>query len=503
MNQVKKYIRKTDYRYLAFLTIGCLLFFVSDLKNSELSREQFLLQMITEHYYITYFMIPLFLVMLFKQLEKEQIIIIIRYSTFWRYFKQKIVEQVVMVGIFLLNQVIVMIGIAAFLPSKNAFLSLELQKNMRYEVITEYGKYFGKPLTAFFVSSVYMGIGLLLVAVVITWIGHYFETKTASQIIISIYLLIVVGLKVPYVSNIPFLCMDNFIVFHRNFYYQGKLAVNVISLLLICIWIYRSIKYSWDRIPAFTGRKRRGIDQYYRRILFSKKRLLIMIGISVLLTTWLYIQLAGEPISISEYFHRLYSGIMSGNRNIILTIFSLVITLTPIYMVLQFIEKESSNQGITSIIRLGKTSIWYYALIWNVMRFLILYVLVISTIGMMIVTINNGYCISLPDIHEVIIISTFKYLDIILQFFLIFGIYCYTRSTTVSFCIGLGLNFISLISFKGILFNPMGLFNITRLEQLGQIGWIHVIIGMIGAYLLLVVSHVWILTKGHRRLLIQ
>lgn len=503
MHKVKRSIRRIELKYLAFLSIGCLLFFVSDIQNSQLSREQFLLQMLTEHYYITYFMIPLFLIMLLKQMEKEQIVVVIRYDSYWRYFKQRVLEQAVFVGIFMSVQLSVMVAMTLILPANNTFISKQLMTDMRYEVLNEYARHFDSPLLAIFIGCIYMGIGLLVIAVTIVWIEHFFETKAASKIVITMYLFIVIGLKFPFMSNLPFLCMDNYVVFHRNFYYQGKLVTNLISIMILGFLIYRSVKYAWHCKPSFQIKSKIGITQYYSKLLFSKRNVMSIIGIGILLSSWLSLQLTGETMIVSEYFQGLFAGIVPGNRNIILTIFSLVITFTPIYIIMQFLEREGSNQGIVSTIRLNKTCIWYHAIRKSVMKFLLLYVLLITSIGLIVMVIVGGEWKGFADIREIMAFSTVKYLDLVFQFFFLFALYCYFRHVTIAFCIGISFNLISLLPLRGILLNPVGLFDIGRIGQLYQNGWIYAVTAVIGTSVILILLHVWILKKGHQRLLIQ
>ena len=60
---------------ILFLIFGCVLFSLSARQSTSLSYMQFVLHMLSEHYYITYFMIPVFLLVISLVLHKNNSIL--------------------------------------------------------------------------------------------------------------------------------------------------------------------------------------------------------------------------------------------------------------------------------------------------------------------------------------------------------------------------------------------------------------------------------------------
>ena len=68
------------------LFLGCLVFSLSERVNSPLSFEQYLLSAVSDHYYLTYFMLPLVLLSVFPFIEDDSPLTISRFGSYHAYF---------------------------------------------------------------------------------------------------------------------------------------------------------------------------------------------------------------------------------------------------------------------------------------------------------------------------------------------------------------------------------------------------------------------------------
>lgn len=86
---LKKNLRAWGYGKVLALFAGCLIFGISGRLNGGISYEQHLLSAVSDHYYLTYFMLPLVLLSCFSFLADDGEPVILRFHSYHAYFLQK------------------------------------------------------------------------------------------------------------------------------------------------------------------------------------------------------------------------------------------------------------------------------------------------------------------------------------------------------------------------------------------------------------------------------
>lgn len=86
---MKKNLRLWGYGKAAALFIGCLLFSLGERVNGVSCYQQHILSAVSDHYYLTYFMLPMVLLSAFSFLDDDGEPVILRFESYHRYFLQK------------------------------------------------------------------------------------------------------------------------------------------------------------------------------------------------------------------------------------------------------------------------------------------------------------------------------------------------------------------------------------------------------------------------------
>lgn len=114
---IRIHLKQFFTKRLLFLIIGCLLFSIGERQTTSGSYELYVLNMLTEHYYLTYMMIPTYLLLFYQSLEHLPEFVLIRTEYFWKSFLARVVTIFInafsFVGIQIIIFLIVGIGLKA------------------------------------------------------------------------------------------------------------------------------------------------------------------------------------------------------------------------------------------------------------------------------------------------------------------------------------------------------------------------------------------------------
>lgn len=150
---MRKNFRLWGYGKALALFAGCLLFSIGGRLNEGIYYEQHILSAVSDHYYLTYFMLPILLLCSFSFLEDDEETVILRFQSYHSYFFKKWLGAGL--SAFLLAAVqsaaILLSGIG--LPMGNWW---ELSSGSTVtELFLVLQQYFSTPLQAFWVFSLY------------------------------------------------------------------------------------------------------------------------------------------------------------------------------------------------------------------------------------------------------------------------------------------------------------------------------------------------------------
>lgn len=457
---IRKNLHITGSGKFCFLALICLVFSLSNRMNAALTYEQYCLSVLTDHYYLIYFMIPLFLFLCLAFVEDDTEIVIIRFGGYTRYFFAKFVSILVITFLFMAIQLSVILLSGIGLPLGNSW-TLEVN-TLQAELFHVLAAYFTTPILAFYATAFHMFLGLCVIGLLSMWIVHFLSKTVATKLLMAIYLLTACSIKIPFLQQLPLTGFNHWVILHHNLTSKSRYILTVVTTIILISLISWTVKKYWRVRPSFHNQRMKGITPYYCRKLLSRKNLLIMIAVSVLMFLWKHMRSIDVQLT-SDYVIGMFAGHGIGDTYILGLLEMLVDIGLPLYLLANFIEDVAGNHSLFITIRLHrrytllsgilKSSlilIGIYGLILTLLPFIGLYTLGLPWSGETIALLLN--CIGL------------KLLDIWMQFLLMMVIYCLTRQITIGFITLIGLNLLCVIPSRIISYLPFGLSSISRLH---------------------------------------
>ena len=494
---IKLDLNKLISNKLLFLLFGLTIFSMDERITQTLSSQQFILYIFTEHYYLTYLMMPIFMLSIYSSLDDDMEYILIRSTSYWNYFKGKLAVYGIFSFMFVIAQFVVAFIMSIGLRSDNSF---NVPNNPSYELFEYYSQYFSSVTQAIFINCIYMIAGLFIVSIAFFTINNFFNKKVSTKIIIIAYILMIFGLKIDKVNNLPILFIDNYIIFHRNFGYDSKLFINILTMTTVLIVVCILNKKYWNKKLKIKDIRKNKIS-YYKRLLFSRYNIVMICSVLILMPFWGLLKGNSSFESMNDYLVNLFVGHPVNNIRIIEFLEMLVLNTTPIYIIAIFLEQESSERSLFINIRFGKGIKWMNSILKTSMLFVVSYVLLNIAIPIAIGIFNN-----IPITSQVIQLSTnifiIKVLDLSLQVLVLILLYSLSKNMTLSFLSLLLLNSLCFLPFKWCLYLPFGISSLSRFKYIGDYGLtlIPVIIEL-SAFILL--SFIYIEKFAYKKILID
>ncbi|GIN74081.1 hypothetical protein J14TS2_45560 [Bacillus sp. J14TS2] len=456
---------------ILLLLFGCCLFGFTERRDTSLSYEQFILNMIAEHYYLTYFMIPVFLLFTYKSLEEDMDYVLIRSRYYWKYFLAKASGFFINIIGFVGFQFVAIMLVGIGLQKDNSFSLIKNHFSGSEELFIEYAKYFHTPLFASSVAAIYMVVGLTVLFIVFLLLHHFLEKKIVLIVMITLYFFMTLGIKVPGLNRIPFFFMDNYIILHHNFTENGKIVMSLISMLLLLIVAAILVKYFWrKRLTWAIKVQGKGITFYYARYLFTKKNAAILLVILLFISLWRMINISfAENPNAEDFFLSMFYGHGVNEFHMLRFIEMLILNGGPLYLFAIFIESISNEQSLGLTIRLKYKRNWVRTILQITAVFITFYVVLMIGIGVVLCVMNN---LSISGLTVFLIqLSILKFLDILFQFFVFLILFTWKKNVTMAFLIVLATNGLSLFPVTWMIYFPTGLSSMARSSLiLGQAG---------------------------------
>ena len=304
---IKLELNKLTSNKLLFLLFGLTIFSMDERITQTLSSQQFILYIFTEHYYLTYLMMPIFMLSIYSSLGDDMEYILIRSTSYWNYFKGKLAVYGIFSFVFVIAQFVVAFIMSIGLRSDNSF---NVPNNPSYELFEYYSQHFSSVTQAIFINCIYMIAGLFIVSIAFFTINNFFNKKVSTKIIIIAYILMIFGLKIDKVNNLPILFIDNYIIFHRNFSYDLKLFINILTMIAVFIVACILNKKYWNKKLKIKDIRKNKIEagSYYKRLLFSRYNIVIICSVLILMSFWGILKVNRSFESMNNYLVTLFVG---------------------------------------------------------------------------------------------------------------------------------------------------------------------------------------------------
>ncbi|MDR0286489.1 MAG: hypothetical protein LBI03_02095, partial [Clostridiales bacterium] len=351
MNLLRKNLNGGVKGTLAGLFIVCLIFGSSVRIGGEQSFIQHCLTIISDHYYLLYFMIPLFLLLCFFVIEDDSEAVILRYKNYLRYFVHKWLSLVVISFVFMAAQLLAISLSGIGLSMDGGWIIAD--GSTTQELFNVLSAHFPAPALCFAAASLYMFAGLCVTAMILMWKGHFLPKSWTVKILIFFYLLSVMSMRIGVIRELPITIFNHIVILHHNLTSSHRLTITVAtSAVLVCAILW-TVKKHWNRQLILSKRQARGITPYYCKELISRKNVIILGVIVVVMVAWKYLQSAGN-LDSEEWIIRLFAGHGTGSFRVLNFIEMLLLNGAPLYLLAAFIEKATTDHSAFITVRLKR-----------------------------------------------------------------------------------------------------------------------------------------------------
>lgn len=496
---IKRNLQLVGMPKLIILLLGSLIFAFSSRISNDLTFEQHFLSLLTDHYYLIYFVIPLFLFMCLSVAEDDNEIVVMRFGSYARYFFIKLVSLGGIALLFCAVQMTAILFSGIGLPFGNIWTLAD--GAVQAELFSILSTYFNNPVLCLTVAALYLLFGLLVIALYCMWVVHFFTKKTALKILIAMYVFTACSIKISFLQDLPLTGFQHILILHHNFTANNRLLITAVSILALIVCIIWSVKRHWQFRFALPQKRAKGITPYYTKKLLSKKNLSILVFVSLIL--FIFKSMSVDiSWSATDMIIRMFTGHGIGHFSVFALMEMLLEIGCPIYLLASFIENVTANHSSFITIRLKHRFALLFGVLIAAIVLLFAYgaiLIVLPLAGLSVFGFSWG-----SEMASLLFSCVWlRLLDIFLQFLFILAVYCFTRQVTVGFITLIGLNLFCLIPSAITAFLPFGLSSMARISSVYTDGGIP--IGY--AYFILITASLilflWLCLFGHKKLQIN
>lgn len=494
---IRKNLRLWGYGKTITLFAGCMLFSISGRLNGRMTYEQHILSAVSDHYYLTYFALPIVLLSCFSFIDDDDDLVILRFQSYHSYYWKK------WMGVGLIAIILTAVQTGAILLS-GIGLPLGNDWNLvagatETELFSILQQFFSNPLQAFAGFTIYQLIGSWFTFGVCMWIGHFSGRKWTFRIVVVLYILSAVWIKLPAIQNLPLTGFNHLLIFHHNLGVPYRFEITVFTLLLLALIIAVSIRFAWRGQLPHLQSSSRDIAGYYLRGLMIPRNLLVLLGI--VLGVALYKGLDyGTVKSGSEWIYTLFAGHGTGYFQVLPFLELLITNGAPLCLLAAFVEQTVNGQSIFVSVRSKSRRHLMKGILSVSTKFLIIYALFWFIAGFAgVFLFNRG--LTIISFRLLLYAVLMKYLDILVQYLIMLGIYIATRQVTIGFLVLVAGNLLCILPGNWVAYLPFGLSSLTRISVMESGFGISVVsaFGMEAAVLTLMIAG--LLMFGYKKIL--
>lgn len=495
---VKKNFR--IWKKIVVIFFGCFIFCVGARNKIGLTfgltYEQHILSAVTDHYYLTYFLLPMILLCCFTFIEDDEEIVISRFQSYYSYFIQKwFGTSLWAVGIVFFQSVAIFLSGVGL--SRNNVWILPVGA-VEAELFAVLSHYFSTPNQGFWAATFFQFVGIWAIMGFLMWICHFVGRKGAVRFLVLFYSFSVLWIKIPVLQDLPITGLNHLFILHHNLTTPERFSITAATVILLVFIMLLTIKFLWRSSISNMLVGYRGLKVYYFRESFTKKNLVILFSVVIGIT--LYKGLQHPSIETSEeWIYFLFSGHGTGYVQILPFLEMLIINGTPLYLLAIFVEKAIHEQSLFVPIRLKNRREWMYAILMIGAGFLFFYSFLWGMAGLL-GGLGFGYRLSNKALQLLLAVIVIKWLDILVQYFFMILLYSCTKQITIGFLILVGGNMLCILPEKIVTCLPFGLSSMARISGLN----LYQGISFTSAVSILVISILaltsWLLLIGHRKL---
>ncbi len=433
-----------------------LLFGLSERTGQNSSLSLHTLGVLNDQYYFIFAVLPIFLLFCASVMEDDEPSVLMRYGACWRYFFAKWWSLVILSVLLWLGQILVILISGLGLPISGGWIS---NAGYKAEIFQLFQGVFSSPAEAVLGCAGYLLLGYCMIGMTTLWLGHFCQRSLAVKLLMALYLLAVAWIKVPVMSSPPFVYMtsiNHWVLLLHNLTSSWRPAATAGTTLIIIVGMVWTIRFKWKTPPNTIRGGQKGLAPYYRRLLFSKQNVLMLMAVIFSLPLWSWLR-SGPPENTYDWILRLFAGHGTGYFYPMGFMFLLVMDVLPLWALCILLERTIGERPAFLTIRLTRRrelmqAILSTAFLWVLFCGCLLAAAAVIPPLMLDLPIDGWLTLS---------VVVLKLLDIGLQFLLILVILCLTGHTTVGFIAVVLMHFLCILPIPWL---PVGLSSILRLS---------------------------------------
>ena len=458
---------------------------------SDMGLGEYILLSITDHYYIVfaYFMYAIFWIM--RDIKEDRNIELVRYGSYKKYYAiRKLCVFIKIIIVVIMHVIIAMIiGLTSTQPTYEICgKRVEGLYVGRLEIIKEFSNYFDTTPLAILCAAGYMIIGTFFLYEILFYIFRLKGNTVTIAFIGIMIVMMVAGMKLPlddYVFT-QILFINNYIIFHHNFFPHGNIGIGLNIILMIVIPIIMEkkvleIKTGFSKTTFCKNNFKIKKTKYISNMISSYKMIIVYVVILIGLKLFqsLGTSLDGDGILLSSLMGFSYT-----KFNLMYGLYYLAYFIFPVYIICCFLENEKQDRNILAMFRYGSKKLWKKNIFIVCLRYLIIYAMSYITVLLVITRIINlfnggkesqdwilymqvyGLNNSMM-IKHVILSMVMKVIELILLFEIVYLAHTLIRRTIVSFMLPIVGYVVSIVIGKVSEYNPFGASAILNSIEIG------------------------------------
>ena len=434
---------------------------------------EFLISALTNQYYITYFMIPVFIVFIFKLIDNEQSITLIRYERYFKYFVSLVISFIIIVIIFVTLHFMEILIIGYGLDMTNEWSQVKYQADLMTNLVNV----FTDPVKGIFWCLAFLVSGFSLLAVLMKSLQHFLDKRAAVIVVMALYLMGAIGMRTDIDAKVPYLFINNYILLNNamNVFNDNFHIILYVNGMIFAGMLYSMNNY-WNKavgMPGFDGHM-----NWYLKKLFTVRNICsfsILFIVMNIANIFRY-----EELTFIDMVAALFNGHGYGYFNMMDYLWMIVYNGAVIYVMSILIEKEISGQSSIVVIRLRKRSIWINNMMKTGGILIAVYVLLSFLVSLILGIVFNvdfagvGIWVSGVDVNPIalcVMIFFCKFFELYFCYLLIWAISIYTKKVSAGFFTVQALYFLCIIEYDFVRYLPFGSSSLSRWEMsIGSMG---------------------------------
>lgn len=460
---IRKNLSTWGYGKLLVLFVGCLLFSIGERLGGGITYEQHLISAVSDHYYLTFLVLPIVLLSCFPFIEDDEEQVLLRFQSYHSYFLKKwagvgwiaALLTAVQTGAVLLS------GIG--LPSGNEWgLAADAAES---EYLAFHEQFFASPLQGFVCYTLYQMMGSWLIFGICMWMEHFTGRKWTIRMIAVLYVLSAGVLKIPGMQNLPLTGFHHLLILHHNLIAPHRLELTMITALLMILLIAVSVRLAWRKRLPRVQLIRRGITGYYFRALMIPRnlRILFSVVLGILLYKGMKEMYNGMAITGIEWVYALFAGHGTGYFLAMPFLEMLITSGAPLYLLAAFVEQTVNGQSMFVTVRSKSRRNLLKGILLVSTQFLLIYA-VFWLIAGLIGTFLFSTGITVASFRLLLYAVGMKFLDLLVQYLIMLGIYIAAGQVTIGFLALIAGNLLCTLPGKWTSYLPIGLSSLTRIS---------------------------------------